>query len=54
MTHTQVRITAEQLDKLRALAERERRSMAAQLAILIDEAVGKSDAHLRSTQGGQS
>lgn len=39
MTYTQVRITIEYRDKLKALATRKHRSMASQLEVLVDQAL---------------
>lgn len=41
VTYTQVRITRAYRDKLATLANQERRSMARQLEVLIDQAIGQ-------------
>lgn len=45
MTYTHTRIRKEYLDKLRALAEDQKRSAMKQLEILIDEALAKEQPH---------
>jgi hypothetical protein len=43
VNYTQVRIKTEYLEKLKALAAKERRSMAGELEVLIDERIAMQD-----------